>query len=52
MTKENLKKIVEKYREAEAQVSEMDSKYGICIWNSRSENFYNKYNYVLFQAKC
>ena len=49
MTREELRNIVEKYKEAENQVSEMDSKYGICIWNSRQENFYNKYNYVIFK---
>lgn len=49
MVKEELRKIVEKYKEAENQVSEMNSKYGICIWNSQQENFYNKYNYVIFK---
>ena len=49
MVKEELHKIVEKYKEAENQVYEMDSKYGVCIWNSRSENFYNKYNYIIFK---
>lgn len=49
MIKEELHRIVEKYKEAENQVSEMDSKYGVCIWNSKSENFYNKYNYIIFK---
>lgn len=49
MTREELCKIIEKYKEAEAQISELDSKYGVCVWNSRKENFYNKYNYIIFK---
>lgn len=49
MTREELCKIIEKYKEAEAQISELDSKYGVSVWNSRKENFYNKYNYIIFK---
>jgi hypothetical protein len=49
MTKETLTHIIEKYKEAEEQVCEIDDKYGIRIWNSARENFYNKYNYIIFK---
>lgn len=49
MTKEHLKKILDKYKNAENEVVELDNKFGIQIWNSRTENFYNKFNYVIFE---
>lgn len=49
MTKEHLKKILDKYKSAENEVFELDNKFGIQIWNSRTENFYNKFNYVIFE---
>lgn len=48
MTKEKLQKIVDKYKEAERQVDQLDE-LGICIRNSKKENFYNKYNYIIFE---
>lgn len=49
MNKDELKNIIEKYREVEKDVSKLDDEFGICIWNSRKENFYNKYNYIIFK---
>ena len=49
MNKDELKNIIEKYREIEDDVSKLDDEFGICIWNSKKENFYNKYNYIIFK---
>lgn len=49
MDKGELKNIIEKYREVEDDVSKLDNEFGICIWNSKKENFYNKYNYIIFK---
>lgn len=48
MIKEKLQKIVDKYKEAERQVDQLDE-LGVCICNSKKENFYNKYNYIIFE---
>lgn len=47
MTKETLKTIVDKYKEAERQVDQLDE-LGVCVWNPKKENFYNKYQYIIF----
>lgn len=47
MTKEELKKILDSYQAAETEVMKLDSEFGICLYNSRDENFYNRYNYVI-----
>lgn len=49
MSKDELKNIIEKYREVEKDVSKLNDEFGICIWNSKKENFYNKYNYIIFK---
>lgn len=49
MTKENLKLLLDKYKESEQEVFDLDNKFGICIWNSKHENFYNKFNYIIFK---
>lgn len=49
MDKDELKNIIEKYREVEDDISKLDNEFGICIWNSKKENFYNKYNYIIFK---
>lgn len=49
MTKKELKDIIEKYQSAESDVINLDSEFGINIWNSKNENFYNKLNYVIFK---
>ena len=48
MDKSTLKTIVDKYKEAEHQVDQLDE-LGVCIWNPKKENFYNKYNYIIFE---
>ena len=47
MNKSTLKTIVDKYKEAERQVDQLDE-LGVCIWNPKKENFYNKYQYIIF----
>ena len=49
MEKETLHNIIDKYREAENIITELDGTFGITLWNSKNENFYNKYNYVIFK---
>lgn len=49
MDKSKLKLIIDKYKSAESEISELDSKYGICIYNARNENFFNKYNDIIFR---
>lgn len=49
MNKAKLKKIIDKYRAAEEEIIRLDSTFGICLYNSKNENFYNKYNYVIFK---
>lgn len=49
MKKELLNKIIEKYKEAEDQITKLDNEFGVCLWNSYNENFYNKYNYIIFK---
>lgn len=49
MTKDELKNIIEKYKNAENDIMELDDKFGMRIWNSKNENFYNKYNYIIFK---
>lgn len=49
MSKDELKNIIEKYKEVEDDVSKLDNEFGICFWNSKKENFYNKYNYIIFK---
>lgn len=48
MTKEQLKTLIDKYKFAEKQISDLDRTYGICLWNSNKPNFYNEYNYIIF----
>ena len=49
MTKKDLENIICKYNSAESEVVELDARFGICLYNSSNENFYNKYNYVIFK---
>lgn len=53
MNQTKLKKIIDKYRAAEDEIIKLDSTFGICLYNSKNENFYNKYNFIihkLFEA--
>ena len=49
MTKKELENLICKYNSAESDVIDMNARFGICIYNSEDENFYNKYNYVIFK---
>lgn len=47
MNKTKLKKLIDKYRAAEDEIIRLDSTFGICLYNSKNENFYNKYNFII-----
>lgn len=47
ITKNEFKKILDSYQTAENQVMQLDSEFGITLYNSSDENFYNRYNYVI-----
>lgn len=49
MNKLIFEKIIDSYQAAEDEVSRLDKEFGICIWNAYTENFYNKYNYIIHQ---
>lgn len=49
MTRKDLENLICKYNSAESDVIDMNARFGICIYNSEYENFYNKYNYVIFK---
>ena len=38
MTKKDLENIICKYNSAESEVVELDSRFGICLYNSSNEN--------------
>ena len=47
MKKIELKKFIDLYTSTENDISELNSKYGICIWDSKNPNFYNNYNLII-----
>lgn len=47
ITKNEFKKILDSYQAAENQVMQLDSEFGITLYKSSDENFYNRYNYVI-----
>jgi hypothetical protein len=47
MTKDELQKHINLYRDTEYLVSELNSKYGINIQDSKNPNFYNNYNLII-----
>lgn len=49
MTKKELENLIVKYNSAESDIMDMNARFGICVYNSYEENFYNKYNYVIFK---
>ena len=49
MTKKELENLIIKYNSAESDIIEMNARFGICVYNSEDENFYNKYNYIIFK---
>ena len=49
MNRKELENLIVKYRSAESDIMDMNARFGICVYNSYEENFYNKYNYVIFK---
>lgn len=47
MSKEFLQKYIDLYKLTEKQVVDLDDKFGVQIWNSRTPNFYNNYNLII-----
>ena len=47
MTKAELKKHIDLYKETEQIITDLDDKYGIKVWDSRYPNFYNNYNLLI-----
>lgn len=47
MNKEQLRKHIELYKQTEKSVLELDTKFGINIWDSKKPNFYNNYNLLI-----
>lgn len=47
ITKNEFKKILDSYQAAENQVTQLVNEFGIILYNSPDENFYNRYNYVI-----
>ena len=48
MTKNQLKEILDKYIEAENEITELNNKHGVRVYDCLTENFYNKYNWIIF----
>ena len=44
MNRKELENLIVKYRSAESDIMDMNARFGICVYNSSEENFYNKYN--------
>ena len=47
MNKMQLLKHIELFRQTEGIIQELDSKFGINIWDSKIPNFYNNYNLLI-----
>ena len=47
MTKQKLNELIQLYINTEKTVEELDTKYGICIWDSKNPNFYNNYHLII-----
>lgn len=47
MTKQQLLKNIELYKETEESIFKLDTEFGINIWNSANPNFYNNYNLII-----
>lgn len=45
--KQDLKTILDTYREAENQVRLLDMDFGICLYNSNKGSFFHDYNYII-----
>lgn len=49
MTKKELRVLLDKCVEAHNETNELNKNYGVCLWGSAKENFFNKYNYVIYK---
>lgn len=49
MNKNQFKTIIDKCQLAENIIVQLDGEFGINVYNSPKENFYNLYNYVIFK---
>lgn len=47
LEKKLLKNILKFYQDSENQVRDLDRTFGICLYNSNTESFYHKYNYII-----
>jgi len=47
MTKQQLLKNIELYKETEKSIFKLDTEFGINIWDSANPNFYNNYNLII-----
>lgn len=49
MNKTQFKILIDKYSKAENIVTQLDREFGINLYDSPKENFYNLYNYIIFK---
>jgi hypothetical protein len=49
MNKKDLENLICKYNNVESDMSRLHFEFGINVYGSLSENFYNKYNYIIFK---
>lgn len=49
MNKKQFKVILDKYSKAENIITQLDGEFGINLYYSSRENFYNLYNYIIFK---
>lgn len=47
MTKLELEKILNLYQDTENTIRYLDNKFGICLFHSNQNNFYNNYNLLI-----
>lgn len=47
MTKQELLKNIELYKNTEKSIFKLDEEFGINVWNSANSNFYNNYNLII-----
>lgn len=49
MTRDKLKQLLDLYQDAEDEIIKIDDTTKMEIRTSKHNNFYNKYNYIIFQ---
>lgn len=47
INKEQLRTLLIRYQLAENQVRQLDTDFGICVYNSHESNFYNELNIII-----